>query len=118
MCGFIGEHLYSNIASASISFLVLSDLFPARFSHCNSCNLSENFLGLEDENFAFVSVGFKEGFSLSDPAMIAGDLGNLLKFFPLVLLLPKTFSSKYFSFANSNTLKILSKVTVIVDFIN
>ena len=80
---------------------------PARYSCSNKFNLSQSLLGLEDKNLVFYSFRFsdfgsQEDFPLSDPAMIAGDLSSLICDLSLPLLLPKTFSSQYISFASSN----------------
>ena len=61
------------------------------FSGSNSQNLLHISLGLQDKNFVKIPE-----------TMIAGDWSNLIGDLSPVLLLPKAFSSKHISFAESN----------------
>ena len=73
-------HLYSNRLSAiaTISSLVMSEIFSTCFSCSRKFNLSQSPLELEDKNHVFDSFkiwvfGFEGNFFSRDPAMIAVD---------------------------------------------
>ena len=87
-------HLYFNSLSAiaTDSSLIIFELFPA----CSFCGIIFIL-----SQCSIVSSGFGKDFSSKHPAMMAGDLNNLLRVFSLVLLLPQAVSSKYISFPKS-----------------
>ena len=89
-------HLYSCRLTAMTTFssVLMLELFPACISPSNCFNLSQNSLGLEDENRVFLSIGFYENdFFWRDPAMKTGDLSNLKRDLFPELLLPNALSS-------------------------
>ena len=87
-------------ATAKTSYLIMLQLFPACFSCSNSFKLSQNSLKLENESFVSVSFHFDESLSLTDTAIIAEDLGNLIRNLFLSLLLPVDLSPKFNCLAN------------------
>ena len=74
-------HLYSNSLSffAIISSSFIIEFSPSSFCCSSNFNLPQSSLGLEDKHLVSVTFGFEEGFSLNDPAMIAGDLNKLMR---------------------------------------
>ena len=74
---------------ATISSLIIMEVFPACSSYCNNFIESKSSLGFSGKNFVKIPE-----------AMIAGDLGNFISDLSLALLLPKAVSSNYISFAN------------------
>ena len=86
-------HLYSNSLSivATISSLVMSELFCACFSCSNNYNLSHNSLGSDDKNIVF---------EIPEAEIIKpGDSTNFIGVLSLLLFLPSSFTSKFISFA-------------------
>ena len=55
LCCFLDMHLYSNNLStiATISSLIMSELFPACFFCKNNFNLSQSSSGSDDKNIVF-----------------------------------------------------------------
>ena len=100
MCCLADKYLYSNSlsAKATISILVMSELFPPCFSCNNTFILLQSSLGLDDQNVVFQEVLF-----LTEPAPIAGNLSNFIEFSFLVLLLPVCLTSSLISSRKSNT---------------
>ena len=91
---------------ATISSSIILEFFPAS-SWSNSFNPSQSSLGSDYSHFVcdpfWLGVfGFEKVFSLSDPAMIVGDLSFLMIDLSLLLLLRTAVASKYFSLAISN----------------
>ena len=82
-CCFADVHFYSDSLSAIaiISRSIMLELIPACFSCSNNFHLSQCIKG-SDENhlfsifFRFWTSGCEEDLFVSDPPMIAGDLGN------------------------------------------
>ena len=103
--------MYSNNLSlvAIFFFLIVVEFFPASFPCSTSFNLSQNFLG-SDENhlvFDYFNVwvcALEKDFSLRCPVMIAGDSSILIRGFSLLLSLPRGFSSEYISSGVSNNI--------------
>ena len=58
LCCFLDIHLYSNNLStiATLSLLIMSELFPACFSCNNNRNLLQSSSGLDDRNIVFVNL--------------------------------------------------------------
>ena len=81
-------HLFSNSSStiATISSLLILELFPACFSCSNNFNRSHNSLGSYGKNIVF---------EIPEAEIITpGDLSNLISILSLVLLLPEAFFIK------------------------
>ena len=86
-------HLYSHNLStiATISSLIISELFSACFSCINNVNLSHYSSESDDKNTVFEIP----------EAIVAGDLGNLLVDLSRSLLRPFGLISNFISFPNS-----------------
>ena len=82
-------HLYSNNLSiiATISSLIISELFPACFSCSNNFNLSHNSLALDDRNIVFETPEAE--------TIKPGELSNFISFLSRVDLLPEAFGSTH-----------------------
>ena len=95
LCCFLDMHLYSNNLSiiATISSLIMSELFPACFSSNNNFNLSHNSLASDDRNIVFETPEAE--------TIKPGELSNFISFLSRVDLLPGAFRSKCISFAKS-----------------
>ena len=93
LCCFLDTHLYSNNLStiATISSLIISELFPACFSCNNNFYLSQSSLASDDKNIVFETP----------EAIIAGDFNSLIKDLSRSLLFPFSLILKFISFANS-----------------
>ena len=78
-------HLYSNNLSiiATISLLILSELFPACFSCNNNFNLSHNSSGSDDRNIVFETPEAE--------TIKPGDFSNFISFLSQIDLLPTAF---------------------------
>ena len=85
-------HSYSNSLStiATISSLIMSELFPACFSCSNKFNLLHSSSGSDHKNNGF-----------DTPEAELGDLSNFRRVLYRVDFLPEPFTSKCISFAKS-----------------
>ena len=95
LCFFLDVHLYSNGSStiATISSVIMSEMFPACYFCSNSFKLLHIMLGLDDK----ITV-----FEIPE-VMIAGDLKNLIKDLSRSLLRPFCLISNFIYFPNSKT---------------
>ena len=86
---------YSNNLStmATISLLIISELFPACFSCNNNFNLLYSSSGSDDKNIVFETPQAE--------TLKPGDLNNFISVLSRVDLLTKAFVSKFISFAKS-----------------
>ena len=86
-------HLYSNNLStiATISSLIMSELFPACFSCSNNFNLLHSSSGSDDKNIVFETP----------EAIILGDLSILIIDLSQSFLFPFCLIIKFISFTNS-----------------
>ena len=78
---------------ATISSLIMSELFPPCFSCNNNFNLLHNSSGSEDRNIVFQTPEVEN--------IEPGDLSNFIRFLSRVDFLPRAFKSKFISFAKS-----------------
>ena len=94
-CCFFDMHLYSNNLStiATISRLIMLELFPACFSCNNDFDLPQSLFGSDDKNFVFETP--------EEETIKPGDLRNFISDLSLVDFLPMAFISKFISFAKS-----------------
>ena len=88
-------HLYSNNLStiATISLLIMPELFPACLSCSNNFILSQSSSGSDDKNIVFETPEAET----NKP----GDFNNFIRVLSQVDLLPGAFRSKCISFAKS-----------------
>ena len=88
LCCFLVIHLYSNNLSniATISSLIISELFPACVSCNNNFILLHNSLGSDDRNIVFE----KPEAETTKP----GELSNFISFLSRIDLLPTAFFIK------------------------
>ena len=98
LCCLLDMHLFSNNLStlaiiATISSLIISELFPACFSCNNNFNLLHNSLGSVDKNIVFETPEAE--------TIKPGQLSSSIRVLSRVDFLPTRLSSKYVSFANS-----------------
>ena len=94
-CCFLLINLYSNNLStiATISLLIMSELFPACFSCSGNFNLSQSSLESENKNNVFETPQAE--------TTKLGDSSNFIRVLSLVDFLPAGFRSKFFSSAKS-----------------
>ena len=85
LCCLLDKHLYSNNLStiATISSLIMSELFPASFSCNNNFNLSQSSSGSEDKKIVFQTPEAE--------TIKPGDLSNFLSVLSRVDFLPTAF---------------------------
>ena len=95
LCCFLVIHLYSNNLStiATISLLIISELFPACFSCNNNFNLSQSSSG---SDYKKIVCETPEAVTVKP-----GDLNNFIRVLSRVDFLPTAFVSKCISFAKS-----------------
>ena len=82
LCCFLDMHLYANNLStiATISSLIISELFPAWFSCYNNFSLSHSSLGSDDKKIVFETPEAE--------TIEPGDLSNFISVLYRVDLLP------------------------------
>ena len=82
LCCFLDMHLYSNNLStiATISSLIISELFPTCFSCNNNFNQLHSSSGSDDKNIVFETP--------EEETIKPGDLNNFIRVLSRVDLLP------------------------------
>ena len=92
LCCFFDIHLYSNSLSiiATISSLIIPELFPACFSCSNNFNLFHNSSGSDDKNIVFETPDAETS--------IAGDFSNLIRVLSLLPFRPFCLISNFIFF--------------------
>ena len=85
LCCLLERHLYSNNLStiATISSLIISELFPACFSCNNNFNQSQSLSGSDDKNIVFETPEAE--------TIKPGDLSNFIRVLSRVDFLPIAF---------------------------